>query len=58
MSNKNNNSRSDKRKARSLKAGTSGRLKPQKKDFRFMTMALKDEADTTKKLYHPELIDE
>lgn len=43
---------------RSLKAGTSGRIKPQKKDLRNMTMALKDEADSTKKLYHPELSEE
>lgn len=42
----------------SLKAGTSGRTKVQKKDLRNLTMSLKDEADSTKKLYHPELIDE
>ena len=54
---KNKNTRSD-RSVRSLQAGTSGRVKPQKKDFRNMTMALKDEADNTKKLYHPELIEE
>ena len=35
------------------KAGTSGRTKPTKRDFACMTMALKDEADSTKKLYHP-----
>lgn len=57
MTDKQKNSRSDKSK-RSLEAGTSGRTKPQKKDFRNMAMSLKDESDTTKKLYHPELIDE
>ena len=39
------------------RAGTSGRTKPTKRDLRDMAMALKDEADTTKKLYHPELVD-
>lgn len=42
----------------SLRAGTSARTKAQKKDLRNLTMSLKDEADSTKKMYHPELIEE
>ena len=32
------------------------RSKPRKEDLRNMTMALKDEADAQKALYHPDLI--
>ena len=35
------------------KTGTSDRTKPTERDFACLTMALKDEADLTKKLYHP-----
>lgn len=44
-------------KSISKRAATSGRVKAQKKDLRNMTMALKDEADNQKKLYHPELVE-
>lgn len=39
----------------SKRAGTSGKVKAQKKDLRNMTMALKDEADSMKELYHKDI---
>ena len=46
-----------KKSVKKRKSTTSGSTSPQKKDFRFLSQSLKDEADSTKKLYHPDLVD-